>query len=236
MKKRDGIDPGKQDSGASVEEYSIRDRYEQQQAFMEKIRKEIEPTLPDFMKLTATEIWNLPKDEQDVIHQKRREWEAEQREAYRKAHRWTDEDRLKYYREHGLTCCDDYPGGDTQFESDVLSGEFHARVITDQPMMREDQYVHDKILDGTLKCTMDLVRHLHHPVLKLAFFDMGATNGTPLLQESSDVRHRYHGNLGLYREEVLSGEYARRVMSGFDFDQRWCVGIYPPNVPFHGPK
>ena len=31
----------------------------------------------------------------------------------------TNAERLAYYRAHGLTCCDDYPGGDEQFERAV---------------------------------------------------------------------------------------------------------------------
>lgn len=58
---------------------------------------------------------------------------------------YTDTDRLSYYRLHGLTACDDYPGGDARFESDVLSGEEHDcadRIGT------EDAYIIARMDDG----------------------------------------------------------------------------------------
>lgn len=63
--------------------------------------------------------------------------------------RRTAVERLAYYRSHGLTGCDDYPGGDSRFEADVLSGAFHDEygVMADAP--KEDAYIVRKLLDGT---------------------------------------------------------------------------------------
>lgn len=76
------------------------------------------------------------------------EW-VKQRRAARKHH--TNEERLAYYKAHGLSQCDDYPGGQVQFEADVLSGKLHDEdgVLEDPPA--EDAYVIRKMLDGTFR-------------------------------------------------------------------------------------
>lgn len=61
----------------------------------------------------------------------------------------TNEERLFYYRSHGLTSCDDYPGGDARFEADVLSGAYHDEDGDMDELPREDVYIVGKMLDGT---------------------------------------------------------------------------------------
>lgn len=90
------------------------------------------PTMQDIM-----EASDLPKPS---------EYERERR-ARRTHH--TNEERLAYYRTHGLVSCDDYPGGDAQFEADVLSGAYHDEDGDMDEPPREDAYIIGKMLDGT---------------------------------------------------------------------------------------
>ena len=71
------------------------------------------------------------------------------REARARRPHHTNEERLAYYRAHGLVHCDDYPGGDAQFEADVLSGAYHDEDGDMDEAPREDAYVISKMLDGT---------------------------------------------------------------------------------------
>lgn len=63
--------------------------------------------------------------------------------------------RLEYYRAHGLTNCDDYPGGDAAFEHDVLSGQYRDRRFCEAPLKREDYYVLKYMLDGKFNPELD---------------------------------------------------------------------------------
>jgi len=71
----------------------------------------------------------------------------------------TNEERLSYYRAHGLDRCDDYPGGDTAFEADVLSGKYHDEDGTWPEPGREDAYVIARMEDGRFKFTREFTRY-----------------------------------------------------------------------------
>lgn len=62
-----------------------------------------------------------------------------------------NEERLEYYRTHGLVRCDDYPGGDAQFEADVLSGAFYDKYGEMEEPPREDAYIIVQIENGKFK-------------------------------------------------------------------------------------
>lgn len=72
----------------------------------------------------------------------------------------SDEERLAYYRSHGLDRCDDYPGGDAQFEADVLSGLYHNSPDDweDDPK-KEDAYVIARLEDGRFQVDLGFIRH-----------------------------------------------------------------------------
>lgn len=118
-----------------------------------------------------------------------------------------NQDRLRYYRSHGLDSCDDYPGGDTVFESDVLSGAHHdVRVELGEPK-REDAYVLEAIKSGRLRYDGKLQRYLAHPLLILAFYESMSRN-------HFRVRCMYRGGLFQLREDILSGSYAKSAVMG----------------------
>lgn len=119
----------------------------------------------------------------------------------KETNRPTNEERLQYYRTHGLDKCDDYPGGDAQFKQDVLSGQFHDQFVTETPMKREDQYIHDCMRTGRLKFKRDITEHIHHPMLMLAYYETAHLNGL-------FVHHTYPGGPEQYKKDVLSGKYA----------------------------
>ena len=89
----------------------------------------------------------------------------------------TNEERLAYYRAHGLVDCDDYPGGDSKFEQDVLSGAYHAWVATDEPMSQEDAYVCSAAYSGKFRFDVKFPEYFRHPRLFLAYFENAGKNG-----------------------------------------------------------
>ena len=89
----------------------------------------------------------------------------------------TNEERLAYYRAHGMTDCDDYPGGDSQFELDVLSGVYHASEAIDGPMLCEDEYVCQAAHSGKLKFDVKFLEYVRHPRLFLAYCENAGKNG-----------------------------------------------------------
>lgn len=115
----------------------------------------------------------------------------------------TNEERLRYYRTHGLDNCDDYPGGDNQFEQDVLSGRYHDNLSTDRLPSREDAYIVDKMNDGTFKFSVDFEEYFGHPQVMLAYHENCGRNHFSIMRN-------YPGGPMQLHEDVMSGEYARR--------------------------
>lgn len=90
---------------------------------------------------------------------------------------YTNEQRLAYYRSHGLDRCDDYPGGDAQFEEDVLSGEFHANEWSDDPLKREDEYIVKCMYNGRFRFGIDFRDYTRHACVRSAFRANSERNG-----------------------------------------------------------
>ena len=119
----------------------------------------------------------------------------------------TNKDRLDYYRTHGLSDCKDYPGGDTQFQLDVLSGQFHDSTVTDTPMKKEDQYIQTKMYSGLLKFGPEFNKYIRHPMLILAYYENANKN-------NFTITDGYPGGPIALRIAVLSGQYAKERMQG----------------------
>lgn len=121
---------------------------------------------------------------------------ADRKHAYKIYGQGTPEERLAYYRSHGLVNCDDYPGGDKQFELDVLSGAQRDESIYYGDMKNEDAYIIKTIQDGRFKLDDDFRIHFTmRPHVMLAVYD------------ALDVRMNYLGGPVQLREDILSGRY-----------------------------
>lgn len=119
----------------------------------------------------------------------------------------TGVDRLAYYRSHGLDKCDDYPGGDAQFEADVLSGEQRIEGVTLESLGREDAYIIDRMKDGRFRYGSDFCDFKMRPEVNLAYEENAHKNGF--------VVHVYYSSStpGQHRQDVLSGKYARDILA-----------------------
>lgn len=83
----------------------------------------------------------------------------------------SNEDRLAYYRSHGLDKCDDYPGGDSQFEADVLSGLYHnTHEDRDVAPKREDAYIIARLNDGRFQVDPNFGLHVWNFELEDAYY------------------------------------------------------------------
>ena len=121
----------------------------------------------------------------------------------KKPHLRPGTERLAYYRSHGLTDCSDYPGGDAQFEKDVLSGEYRHEKPVLEPIGREDAYIIKCLKTGRLKVDWaEFWKYGVRPEVDIAARD---SCGGCVIHRSSDPSYTY----AKYREEVLSGEYAK---------------------------
>ena len=119
----------------------------------------------------------------------------------------TAADRLAYYRSHGLSDCSDYPGGDAQFASDVLSGAQRDEDSAAMgPLGNEDAYVISMMEDGKFAYDADFVRFPCRPEVLLAYYENGARCHVHL------PPHIYPGGLPRFRLDVGSGEYAKRKL------------------------
>ena len=86
----------------------------------------------------------------------------------------TNQERLDFYRSHGLVKCNNYPGGDEQFEKDVLSGEFHETKFNRNDfsqLKKEDLYILHAMLSDTIQFDTEITRYLHHPILLIKYED-----------------------------------------------------------------
>ena len=120
----------------------------------------------------------------------------------------TNEERLQYYRAHGLTDCADYPGGDAQFEADVLSGLYHDEQVEEGEPKREDAYVIQAMWDGRLRYDGKFKWYIHHPLLRYAYYCNSGKNGFHELRN-----WQYRGGPYQYMQDLLSGEYARKCVA-----------------------
>ena len=117
--------------------------------------------------------------------------------------------RLDYYRSHGLDRCDDYPGGDVQFESDVLSGTArHEDFAAMGPLGAEDAYIIGRMHDGRFRYDSKFRWFPMRPEVMLAFRETMGSRG---------IHSTYSVPLDVLRKDVLSGEFARqkRIERGF---------------------
>lgn len=125
-------------------------------------------------------------------------------EAELKRQEPTNADRLAYYRSHGLTDCRDYPGGDAQFEKDVLSGEHRHASVTLEPLGREDAYIIKCIRNKRLDVAdCGLYQYGVRPEVDVAIMDV-----TGMIRVYSSPTP--YNDYAIYRNEVLSGEYAKK--------------------------
>lgn len=90
---------------------------------------------------------------------------------------YTNAGRLAYYRAHGLESCDDYPGGDAQFEIDVLSGEYHDADLACEPSKREDAYIIERMRDGRFMFDSLFCRYGMNMEVEKAYIDNASKNG-----------------------------------------------------------
>jgi len=118
----------------------------------------------------------------------------------------TNEERLAYYRAHGLDKCDDYPGGDAAFATDVLSGAQHDNGPSLGPLKAEDAYVIGKMADGTFAYDGSFEEYGFRPEVRLAYIKYAGKHGFVV-----HVNYPY-GSLEQYEKDVLSGAYARRLL------------------------
>lgn len=119
----------------------------------------------------------------------------------------TGVDRLAYYRSHGLGRCDDYPGGDAQFEADVLSGEQRIEDVTLEPLGREDAYIIDRMKDGRFCYDWAFGDFRMRPEVDLAYMMNAGKNGF-----TAQVSYSFTTPVQ-YMKDVLSGKYARDVLA-----------------------
>ena len=120
----------------------------------EEVREAVQRDLDEDMARAEAEfeesMRSIPSMQEIVAHPERLSTAADyKREQRAKRIHHTNEERLAYYRARGLGRCDDYPGGDAQFEADVLSGAYHDEDGDMDDVPREDAYVISKMLDGT---------------------------------------------------------------------------------------
>lgn len=126
----------------------------------------------------------------------------------------TDEERLVYYRSHGLADCSDYPGGDAQFEKDVLSGKHHMRDLAEGSLLREDQYVYDKMYDGTFLFDSNFLYFVIHPLFIIAYYDICYQHGVYAFPPHPPIAEYCRGGYTKFRNDVLSGKYVHDVLHG----------------------
>lgn len=114
----------------------------------------------------------------------------------------TPEERLAYYRSHGLVHCGDYPGGDKQFERDVLSGEQRDEGIYYGGLKHEDAYVIQAMKDKRFVPDHEfIIRFNVRPHVKLAYWDYVGFRGDAV------VSFDYPGGYERFRKDVLGCEY-----------------------------